>query len=98
MIVPPRATAAPSPTADTAPTQRDGHLRCIAETGRIGWQTSSGYNKRAKVETAIGRWKQVIGDGLRAHNDDCRATEVEVSAHVLNRMLVLGRSSYVRIA
>jgi len=98
VIVPPRATAVPSEVADTAPTQRDGHLRCIAETGRMGWQTSSGYNRRAKVEAAIGRWKQVIGDGLRARKDDCRATEVEVSVHVLNRMLRLGRPSYVSIA
>jgi Transposase DDE domain len=97
VIVPPRTTAVPSTTADTAPTQRDGHLRCIAETGRMGWQKASGYNKRAKVEAAIGRWKQVIGDGLRSRLDDRRATEVEVAVHVLNRMLVLGRPSYVRI-
>src|SRR4051812_24645334 len=97
VIVPPRATAVPSTTADTAPTQRDGHLRCIAETGRMGWQTVSGYNRRAKVETAIGRWKQVIGDGLPSHTDECQATEVEVAVHVLNHMLRLGRPSYVRI-
>jgi hypothetical protein len=98
VIVPPRATAVPSGTADTVPTQRDGHLRCIAEAGRMGWQTTSDYNKRAKVEAAIGRWKQVIGDGLRSRRDEPRATEVEVAVHVLNRMLGLGRPSYVRIA
>src|SRR5690348_710428 len=98
VIVPPRATAVPSATADTAPTQRDSHLRCIAETGRMAWQKASGYNGRAKVEAAIGRWKQVIGDGLRSHTDERRATEVEVAVHVLNRMLALGRPSYVRIA
>jgi len=98
VIVPPRATAVPSGTADTAPTQRDGHLRCVAETGRMGWQTTSGYNRRAKVEAAIGRWKQVIGDGLRSHRDERRTTEVDVAVHVLNRMLALGRPSYVRIA
>jgi Transposase DDE domain len=98
VIVPPRATAVPSTTADTAPTQRDGHLQCIAETGRMAWQTTSGCTRRAKVEAAIGRWKQVIGNGLRSRRDDCRATEVDVAVHVLNRMLRLGRSSYVRIA
>lgn len=98
VIVPPRATAVPSATADTAPTQRDSHLRCIAETSRMAWQKASGYNGRAKVEAAIGRWKQVIGDGLRSHTDERRATEVEVAVHVLNRMLALGRPSYVRIA
>jgi hypothetical protein len=98
VIVPPRATAVPSITVETAPIQRDAHLRCIAETGRMAWQTTSGYNRRAKVEAAIGRWKQVIGDGLRSRRDDRRATEVEVAVHVLNRMLALGRPNYVRIA
>ncbi len=39
-------------------------------------------------------WKQVIGDELRAHSDERRATEVAVAVHVLNRMPDLGRSSY----
>src|SRR5690242_8315466 len=95
VIVPPRTTAVPSGTADTAPTQHDCHLRCIAETGRMAWQTVSGYNRRAKVEAAIGRWKQVIGDGLRSHTDERWAIEVDVAVDVLNRMLALGRPSYV---
>ena len=36
VIVPPRSTAVPSETAETAPTQRDRHLQLIAETGRMG--------------------------------------------------------------
>jgi hypothetical protein len=38
VVVPPRATAILSETAGTAPTQRDQHLQCIADKGRIGWQ------------------------------------------------------------
>jgi hypothetical protein len=55
-----------------------------------------GYNRRTKAEATIGRWKQVIGDGLRSHTDDRWATEVEVAVHILNRTLALGRPSYVR--
>src|SRR3954453_5752886 len=62
VVVPPRANAVPSKTAETAPTQRDRHLRCIAERGRLGWQKASGYNWRALVESDISRWKRVIGD------------------------------------
>ena len=98
VIVPPRITAVLSATAATTPTRRDQHLECIAEKGRAGWQTASGYIKRAKVEAAIGRWKQVIGDGLRSCIDERRTTEVDVAVYVLNRMLALGRPSYVRIA
>ena len=98
VIVPPRATAVPSETAETRPTQRDQHLQDIADRGRIGWQKSSGYTKRSRVETAIGRYKQVIGDGLRFHNDEHRVAEVGVAVHVLNRMSKLGRPVSVRIA
>src|SRR5207253_4393530 len=49
VVVPPRANAVPSETAGTAPTQRDRHLRCIAERGRMGWQRASGYSWGALV-------------------------------------------------
>src|SRR3954452_18477950 len=80
----------PSATAETAPTQRDCHLQLIAEKGRMGWQKASGYNARARAEATIGRFKRVIGDGLRSHTDERRATEMDVAVHVLNRMLELG--------
>jgi hypothetical protein len=98
VVVPPRANAVPSEAAETAPTQRDGHLQCIAERGRIGWQRASGYNDRALVEADISRWKRVIGDGLRSQTDGRQATEVAIASSVLNRMLELGRPKYVRIA
>ena len=98
IIVPPRATAVPSQTAESAPTQRDRHLQLIAEKGRMGWQKVAGYNVRARIEAAMGRFKGVIGDGLRSRTDERRATEVDVAVHALNRMLELGRPESVRIA
>jgi hypothetical protein len=98
VIVPPRATAVPSETAENDPTQRDQHLKDIAAKGRIAWQKTSGYTKRSRVETTIGRYKQVIGDGLRFHKDERRGTEIRVAVHALNRMSKLGRPISVRIA
>jgi hypothetical protein len=63
---------------------------------RITWQRDSGYNERARVEGQFARWKQVIGDGLRFHRDQARATEVAIAAQVLNRML--DRPNSVRVA
>ncbi len=88
----------PSGTTGSTPTQRDHHLQFIAEHGRTVWQKASGYTKRARVEAAIGRFKRVTGDGLRARTDRRRATEVQVAVRVLNRMLELGRPNYVRTA
>ncbi len=98
VIVPPRATAVPSEAAETEPTQRDHHLQFIVEHGRAAWQKASGYTARARVEATIGRFKQVIGDGLCSRTDRRRTTEVDVAVHALNRMLELGRPISVRIA
>ena len=96
--MPPRSSAVPTATAQTAPTRRDRHLEVIAERGRLGWQKASGYNWRALIEADISRWKRVTGDALRSHTDGRQATEVAIAADVLNRMLELGRPEYVRIA
>jgi hypothetical protein len=98
VIVPPRASAVPSGTVEIAPTQRDAHLRCIAERGCMGCQRASGYNWRALVEANVSRWKRVIGDGLRSQTDRRQATEVAIAAKALNHMLELGRPKYIRIA
>jgi IS5 family transposase len=98
LIVPPRAGAVASASAETAPTQRDCHLRMIGERGRMVWQKASGYNMWAKVEASIGRYKRVIGDALRSRTDRTEATEVAIAAAAPNRMLAFGPPMYVRIA
>ena len=83
--------------AEMAPTQRDQHLRTIAERGRMGWQKASGENWRALAEADTARFKRVIGGGLRSRTDGRRGTEVAIAARALNRMLELGRPEYFRI-
>ena len=63
----------------------------------MGWQKASGYNKRSRVEAAIGRYKQMIGNGLRFRDDARRVTEVRVAVHVLNGMLEMERPISNRI-
>ena len=97
VIVPPRSSAVPSDTAETAPTMRDRHLQFISERGRMAWQNVAGYNWRALVEADISRFKRVIGNGLRSRTARRRATEVAIAVNALNRMLELGRPEYVRL-
>ena len=98
VVVPPRSSAVPSAAAEIMPNQRDVHLRCIAERGRMGWQRASGYNWRALVEADVSRWKRVIGDGPRSQTDARQATEMAIATKVLNHMLGLGRPNYLRVA
>ncbi len=98
VVVPPRATAVLSASAETDPTQRDCHIQAIAEQGRMDWQKTSGYNTRAGVEGTMSRYKRIIGDTLRSHTRPAQEVETRIAVTVLNRMLDLGRPESVRAA
>ncbi len=64
----------------------------------MGWQNASGDNKRPRVETAIGRYKRLIGDGLHFHKETSRDTEVAIAVcRPSNRMTAFARPESVRI-
>ena len=68
----------------------------ISSLGRLRWQEITGYGQRALVETAMGRYKALIGERLRGRGDAARPTEAVVGAAVLNRMLDSARPNSVR--
>jgi hypothetical protein len=98
VIIPPRTTAVPSPNADTTPTQRDQHIRMIQDRGRLGWQQAVGYGRRSLGETAMFRYKAIIGRSLRARTLPAQKTEARAACSVLNRMTRLGMPVSQRIA
>jgi hypothetical protein len=98
VIIPPRATAVPSPTAGITPTQRDQHIRMIHDKGRMAWQKAVGYGKRSLGETAMFRYKAIIGRRLRARTLPAQKTEARAACSVLNRMTRLGMPVSQRIA
>ena len=51
------------------------------------WQVSTGYGKRSQVETAIGRYKSIIGRRLRGRSFHAQETEVAIGCAALNCML-----------
>jgi hypothetical protein len=59
------------------------------------WQGSTGYGKRTLVETAIGRYKPIIGRRLRARSFRAQKAEVAIGCAVLNRMLACARPKSV---
>lgn len=64
IVIPPRVNAI-EPTGDQPPGQRDTLIAAIIRDGRMKWQASTGYGRRALVETAIGRYKSTIGGVFR---------------------------------
>ena len=90
VIIPPRATAVLGASADTEPSLRDRHIQTIQEKGRRGWERAVCYGKRSLVETAIFRYKTLIGPTLRARQFAAQQVEARVACSVINRMTQLG--------
>ncbi|MGR9424191.1 IS5 family transposase [Rhizobium leguminosarum] len=95
VVIPPRSNAVERPNAQAC-CQRDDHIASMQIDGRLTWQTSTGYGKRALVGTAMGRYKGVIGPRLRARSFRAQQTEATIGVTILNRMLACGRPKSVR--
>ncbi len=108
VIIPPRSTAVPSAAAGTAPSQRDRHIALIRDTGHRGWQAGAGrqglaenavdYGRRSLGETAMFRYKALIGPGLRARGLPAQQTQARAGGAVLNRMSRRRRPTSQRVA
>jgi hypothetical protein len=63
VVVPPRASAVPSSDGSDGASQslRDRHIQLMAKRGRMGWQQAIGYGRRNQAETAMARYKHLIG-------------------------------------
>ena len=94
IIIPPRATAVPNATTMT---QRDRHIATIERHGRMGWQRRSGYNRRSLAETAVYRYKTIIGRRLQSRTLLTQRTEAKIACNLLNRMTSFGMPASVRI-
>jgi hypothetical protein len=96
VIIPPRTDAMLSPTATTAPTQRDQHVLAIESEGRLGWKRTSGYYAQSHAENLFSRFKRLFGARLRAKRDESQEREASLACQLLNRLRELGRpESYV---
>ena len=88
VIIPPHVTAVLSDEAE--------HILLIAARGRLGWQKETDYGRRALVETAMGRYKAIIGSRLRARSLIGQRAEAAFGVAVLNRMLNAGSPDSIR--
>ena len=64
----------------------------------MAWQKATGYGRRSLIETAIGRYKSMIGSRLRARTFAAQQAEVAIAVEALNRMIRIAKPISVRIA
>ncbi len=96
-IIPPRKDAVLSKNVSHSPTPRDQHIISIKEAGRLKWQEQTRYNRRSLVETAMFRYKTIIGAHLRSRNFESQKTETKIGVAVINKMTSFGMPASIRI-
>lgn len=69
---------------------RDENVRAIRKHGRKAWKQSRGYHRRSLAETAISRFKRILGPTISARTFASQTTEIKVRCKILNTMTQLG--------
>lgn len=70
--------------------QRDENLRAIRQVGRVAWKKSCGYHRRSLAETAMFRFKTLLGRGLLARTFNSQCAEAFIKCNIMNKMTSLG--------
>ena len=91
-VIPPRKGAAirPPPDRPDVPTTRGAAVARIAEIGRKAWKQETSYHRRSLAETAMARYKAIIGPGLKARTFDRQQVEAALAVRCINRFTSLG--------
>lgn len=92
-VIPPQHNAKIKQHGNTkaAPLARDEAIRYIRRHGRKQWKCVHGYHRRSLAETAMMRFKRIIGCVLRARDLVHQQVEARLGSMILNQMLDLGR-------
>ena len=94
----PRANAVISASDEVALRQRNQHVKLIHEDGVLPWKRTSGYYRQSEVENMFFRYKNLIGDELRARNENSRRVESVIACNILNRLKLLGSPQSTLVA
>ena len=87
-VVPPRRNAVIERHGNChdPPLPRDIHIREIKKIGRKKWKKKHKYHRRSISETAMYRFKILLGDKLSSREFQRQANEVFIKCKVLNQM------------
>ena len=67
------------------------------EYGKYRWQDYSDYVYRALIETAIFRYKTIIGETMYSRDPSTQKVESRIGCLVLNKMAKIGMPKSVRL-
>ena len=72
--------------SNKVPKLRDQMIRGIRQLGRQAWKEKVGYHRRSIAETAMFRFKTLLGDRLQSRKFTHQWAEVVIKLNILNCM------------
>jgi hypothetical protein len=69
-----------------APSQRDKHIRLRRDIGKKRWKKRTKYSRRSLAETAMYRFKVILGDELNSRESGNQIAEAILKCKILNMM------------
>lgn len=103
LIVPPAINAVPSDElkhkykvkkySSGAIEKRDNTIKKMRAYGKKGWKVNSGYHRRSLAETAMYRFKTLLGGKLSSRKFENQLVETAIKCEILNKMTELGMPS-----
>jgi hypothetical protein len=97
-IIPPQSNAVVSKKLRMHLQQRDKAIQTITDIGREEWKKQQHYHQRSKAETAMFRYKTLIGNTLSARKTENQQTEVRIGCKILNITLQTIKPKSVKVA
>jgi len=97
-IIPPQHNAVVNKKAKEYLQQRDQDIQTIKKAGREEWKKQKRYHQRSKVETAMFRYKLIVGNTLSARKEDNQKTEVKIGCKILNITLQTTKPKSFKVA
>lgn len=92
--IPPRENAVTNPNY---PTQRNEHVEEIRQMGLKEWKVKNRYHQRSKVETAMFRMKNCLGERLPSKNTENQGTDLFIRCKILNHFFRLGKPQTIAV-
>jgi hypothetical protein len=90
-IIPPQHNAVKSKGDKPWMQSRDHTIEAIEQTDKKTWKVSVGYHKRSLSETAMYRYKTIIGGKLQSRTKVNQQVEAKISCTILNKMILLAK-------
>lgn len=91
---PPRINAIRHPAKDEAWRLRNDAVSQVAYHSLTYWKKKNNYHRRSLSETAMFRYKQLLGDRVQARTIDGQSREIGIKCAILNKMTRLGMPLY----